>query len=582
MEKNKTVKIVAAIAASVLVMVGIGSWEQRRAEKAYEEKLLDDKRNAAVNAVKAADAALGRYVAAGKDDRKGAQQVAQQLLDALSSATAFLEAATQETLTPTAVSAALRSAQIHEPYLRIRAAGERARSLLAEMEQSALSLESQRTELAELEEGMKGFEHATVVCSRAFGQVDDHISLECMDMGRGARVVVLAPQTLLAHSSVPFNGRFPVINEGMKPMVMNYSNGYSHWTANEMFTVLRIADPDTYNKKVADRKSLNAKISALVQRLSDLGPQLHSALVVREPGKSGAVAFSGYASLVQDIRYGGNGNVDFANMTFPSLKDPKVVLKEGEYQSQDPVSTFQLGEVRKLDFNGDGQQDYVLTLISSSGAMVPVDDYEQFLAVRESGKIRIANLDFNSLGPSESEVRGADVILWRQQYQPDWTLKRLGEEHALRYRYFPAGIVTEPLAPRAAAATPAEATGVSDSPVPAPQPAFDPVAVVQNAPSRCNGLSNQEMFTRVWGTADWGISKKGDDSGGYEVTASGRVSTATAGKTSAVYRVSSGAKPAVELKDVINANGSIASRDGNALFRQWIDATICPMAVAEQ
>lgn len=113
---------------------------------------------------------------------------------------------------------------------------------------------------------------------------------------------------------------------------------------------------------------------------------------------------------------------------------------------------------------------------------------------------------------------------------------------------------------------------------------IDPVAIVKNSPSVCEGLTNEQMFTGAWGEADWSWGEGDHPKPGIlGVVAKGREQAGPEGGMTVVYSLVQDQETGewkAGLATVYNgSNEDLSQRPDGALgMVNWLIDVICPIA----
>lgn len=441
--------LVKALTGLVLIGAVGGGWyaislaKQEREERAY---LLDAQKAAAESNVRAAFQGLADFRRSEGAYQSQPRRLLMQIDGALTSVNIYQQSLSGVERSPAKEAEVLASLGVKDMVRELREVTEKAMPVLARASQADTGLKAAREELSSLEQHLGEHSQMSAVCSKAFDRAGDHIALDCVDVGRATRVVLLVHEKELARASYPFNGRFFVLSEGIKPMAMMNSNGMTTWGSTEMMPVFRVVDSVSVTKAQEHKRELLERLTLLQQVGSDVDAELRRILMGNaKPSSTDLKAlFGDNEFLVQPLKFKSSGEIDFGNMAFPGIGDTDNVLKDGSLHS--PMSgEYTLDSVKQLDINDDGQSDYVVTLISSYyGGIGEITTYIHYLAIRQGDRIAVGDIGYNDASASEVDVAGSYFTVWPAKYGSGESLIRLEPIHAATFTIKDGRIIRRP------------------------------------------------------------------------------------------------------------------------------------------
>lgn len=448
MNKEMLVKLLAGFV--FLGVVGGGGYGIVRAKEDQEARAyqLDSQKTEAERNVKAAFQGLTDFRKSGGASTEQPRGLVLQIDGALTSVNIYLQSLSGGQRSSTKDADALASMGIKDVVQELRGVTTKAMPVLARASQADTGRKAAQEELSSLEQNLGEYSQMSAVCSKAFDRAGNYISLDCVDVGRATRVVLLVQEQELARASYPFNGRFFVVSEGIKPMAMMNSNGVTTWGSTEMMPVFRVIDSASVAKAQERKKELLESLASLQQVEADADAELRRLLAGKEAANAENLKtfFGDYEFVLQPLKFKATGEVDFGNMAFPRIGDSDNVLKDGKLQS--PQSGYYtLESVKRLDINGDGQADYVVTLMSSFyGGMGDMITYSHYLAIRQGDRIAIGDIDYNDASASEVDVAAGSFTVWPARLGPGGALIRLEPKQAVTFTVKDGRVIRRPFA----------------------------------------------------------------------------------------------------------------------------------------
>lgn len=402
MDKKQLALAIFAIVISAGAIAGVGYqvFQVNRAEAAVErQRALDASKKAVLQRLASLQNGLTNYAARKAYSLDEAAPISKQVADADTAFEAYLSLlADGQAINPAMLG------NLDKPYQMVQALKG---SVVAPL-QSIASLNqdygSTQAALREVDKDLAQYENIRGVCSRPFGKAptSDLLMVSCTDVVNAEAVVLLIQPDLYRQTSRPAMRTYAVIYDGNYPYTITHSTAFNAFETQEMYQTFRVIDPQEYQGKKAKRDQIAERLSNINDRVASTRAGIRSAILAFA-GSSQPQHFAVDPALklpesLSDFRYGSNEGIDFRNLAYPYRGDRGAIqfypLKDGSYTNASAgytptVESFV--DAKPIDINGDGVNEYAVTL-SSASETTGSNDY--YLAVVEGAKVRLIRLEY--------------------------------------------------------------------------------------------------------------------------------------------------------------------------------------------